>query len=39
LFSLDEVMLHPIVGELFELLECHKRPGTHVFMILSAPLQ
>jgi hypothetical protein len=34
--SLDELMLHPIVGEMFELLECHKRPGAHVFMILSA---
>lgn len=22
-FSLDELMLHPIVGEPFELLECH----------------
>jgi hypothetical protein len=32
-------MLHPIVGELFELLECHKRPGAHVFMILNGLLQ
>jgi hypothetical protein len=32
-FSLNELMLPPIVGELFELLECHKRPGAHVFSI------
>ncbi len=38
MFPLEELMLHPIVGELFELLECHKRPGTHGFMILSVPL-
>jgi hypothetical protein len=35
MFSLDEFMLPPIVGELFELLECYKR----VFMILNAQLQ
>jgi hypothetical protein len=34
--SLEELMLHPIVEEPFELLECHKRPGAHVFMIQAA---
>ena len=32
-FPFDKFMLHPIVGELFELLECHKRLGAHVFRI------
>ena len=37
-FPLNELMFHPIVGVLFELLECHKRSRAHSFRIPSPGL-
>lgn len=35
--SFEELVLHPIVVELFELLECHKRSGAHAPLIFALP--